>query len=414
MAGDPQGHLLAAAVGELAGCQWKNERRRSLGRGSLACLRPKRRSACSCRANASGGARRSAPRPPGTPLPSGGPARATNPVRTSLLLFVDAQPEVLSGEVAAGRACAMAIGGTTLAQEPLGHGLAGHHGNNASQRYAPLEQIDRDNFGELEVAWRWSSPDNELMTGDGATGGRRMTPRNHEAIPIKVGDRLYVTTGYGQIAAIDIEQGKSSWTYDPKAYVHGRPTNLGFTHRGAAYWKDPDLPGEGGRLVWAGGDSFLRAVRHAERRTDRVVRRRRRCGPHPRSAPGGVAPGLQREFAGHAVPRRGDRRFFDLGRSARAGGAAGGRARIRRPAPGSSSGPSTPSRRRGNPGAIRGENGSWKGQRQHERMDPDECGPKARPRLPAVRNADQRLVRRAPPRRQPLRRVARRGRLRDR
>ena len=150
--------------------------------------------------------------------------------------------------------------GAARAQQPTDADWLVVTGNNASQRYAPLGQIDRDNFGELEVAWRWSSPDNELMTGDGETTGRRMVPRNHEAIPIKVGDRLYVTTGYGQIAAIDVEQGTSLWTYDPQAYVHGRPTNLGFTHRGAAYWNDPDLPGEGGRLIWAGGDSFLRAV----------------------------------------------------------------------------------------------------------------------------------------------------------
>ncbi len=54
----------------------------------------------------------------------------------------------------------------------------------------------------LTVAWRWSSP--ELMTGDGGQGARPTTPRNHEAIPIKVGDRLYVTTGYGQIAAVEL------------------------------------------------------------------------------------------------------------------------------------------------------------------------------------------------------------------
>ena len=156
----------------------------------------------------------------------------------------------------------LVLAGTSVAlgQPPSNTDWSVVTGNDASQRYAPLAQIDRDNFGELGIAWRWSSPDNELMTGDGETTGRRMVPRNHEAIPIKVGDRLYVTTGYGQIAAIDIERGTSLWTYDPRAYVHGRPTNLGFTHRGAAYWKDPDLPGEGGRLVWAGGDSFLRAV----------------------------------------------------------------------------------------------------------------------------------------------------------
>ena len=149
---------------------------------------------------------------------------------------------------------------TTSAQQVADTDWPVTTGNNASQRYAPLDQIDRGNFAELEVAWRWSSPDNALMAGQGGPGGPRMTPRNHEAIPIKVGDRLYVTTGYGQIAAVDVEQGTSLWTYDPQAYLQGRPANLGFVHRGATYWDDPDLPGDGGRLLWAGGDSFLRAV----------------------------------------------------------------------------------------------------------------------------------------------------------
>lgn len=177
----------------------------------------------------------------------------------------------------------IAIGGAASGQAPADTDWSVATGNDASQRYAPLGQIDRDNFGELEVAWRWSSPDNELMTGDGETAGRRTAPRNHEAIPIKVGDRLYVTTGYGQIAAIDIEDGTSLWTYDPRAYARGRPTNLGFVHGGAAYWNDPDLPEGSGRLIWAAGDAALQAGLPL-----RLRRRHRRTGvadPGARSAP---------------------------------------------------------------------------------------------------------------------------------
>ncbi len=133
-------------------------------------------------------------------------------------------------------------------------------GNNASQRYAPLEQIDRHNFGELEIAWRWLSPDNDLMESKEELQSPRMRPRRHEATPIKVGEKLYVTTGFGQIAAIDIERGESMWTHDPEAYSQGPAANIGFIHRGAAYWKDPDLPDTGGRLLYAAADAVLRAV----------------------------------------------------------------------------------------------------------------------------------------------------------
>ncbi len=30
-------------------------------------------------------------------------------------------------------------------------------GDNASTKYSPLDQINRDNFEDLRIAWRWSS-----------------------------------------------------------------------------------------------------------------------------------------------------------------------------------------------------------------------------------------------------------------
>ena len=36
-------------------------------------------------------------------------------------------------------------------------------GTYASARYSPLAQIDRTNVGQLRVAWRWRSPDHDVM-----------------------------------------------------------------------------------------------------------------------------------------------------------------------------------------------------------------------------------------------------------
>ena len=36
-------------------------------------------------------------------------------------------------------------------------------GDLASRRYAPLDQINRDNFKNLKVAWIWKSPDFEIV-----------------------------------------------------------------------------------------------------------------------------------------------------------------------------------------------------------------------------------------------------------
>jgi len=50
---------------------------------------------------------------------------------------------------------------------------------------------------------------------------------------------LYVITPYNKVAALDAESGAVRWTFDPKSYEDGQPTNgMGFTHRGVAAWRD--------------------------------------------------------------------------------------------------------------------------------------------------------------------------------
>ena len=43
-------------------------------------------------------------------------------------------------------------------------------GNTAGQKYSPLDQIDAGNFGQLEIAWEWTSVDRMLSrtTADGS------------------------------------------------------------------------------------------------------------------------------------------------------------------------------------------------------------------------------------------------------
>ena len=137
-------------------------------------------------------------------------------------------------------------------------------GDKGGQRYSPLDQIDRDNVGELEIAWRWSSPDNDRITEDRRLRSRRMQPGGNQVTPIKIGDRLYATTGLSQIAAIDPASGETGWVYDPESYAAGRPTNLGFVHRGASYWpgreESDGVEAVPPRLFYGSGDGRLLAV----------------------------------------------------------------------------------------------------------------------------------------------------------
>lgn len=124
-------------------------------------------------------------------------------------------------------------------------------GDKANTRYSPLSQIDRTNVHEMRIAWRWDSVENDLV---------RRNPQLHpfvfEATPLMVGDVLYTSTSFSQVAAIDATLGKTIWVFDPKSYASGRPTNLGFVHRGVAYWTD----GREERILFATGDAYLIAL----------------------------------------------------------------------------------------------------------------------------------------------------------
>ncbi len=127
-----------------------------------------------------------------------------------------------------------------------------HYGGDAgSTKYSPLDQINKDNAKTLQVAWIWDSPDRPLQAEN-----RMLAGLGYEATPVMVGGRLYVSTSLSQVTAIDAQTGKTIWVYDPGSHKTGRPTNLGFLHRGVAYWTD----GKQERVFIGTGDAHLVAV----------------------------------------------------------------------------------------------------------------------------------------------------------
>ncbi|MFK7942724.1 MAG: methanol/ethanol family PQQ-dependent dehydrogenase, partial [Paracoccaceae bacterium] len=75
-------------------------------------------------------------------------------------------------------------------------------GDYANTRYSKLNQINRDNVGDLQVAWTFS------------TG----VLRGHEGSPLVVGDTMYVHTPFPNIVyALDLNaNGAIKWKYEPK------------------------------------------------------------------------------------------------------------------------------------------------------------------------------------------------------
>ena len=75
-------------------------------------------------------------------------------------------------------------------------------GDYANTRYSTLDQINRDNVGDLRVAWTFS------------TG----VLRGHEGSPLVIGDIMYVHTPFpNNVFALDLNNdGKILWRYEPQ------------------------------------------------------------------------------------------------------------------------------------------------------------------------------------------------------
>jgi len=64
-------------------------------------------------------------------------------------------------------------------------------------KYSTAAQIDAANVAELQVAWRWRNPDDDLAESI------RQRPGFFKVTPLMVGGVLYVSTSFSQAAAID-------------------------------------------------------------------------------------------------------------------------------------------------------------------------------------------------------------------
>ncbi len=110
------------------------------------------------------------------------------------------------------------------------------HGRTYSeQRYSPLDKINAGNVSQLGLAWFYDMPER----------------RGIEATPLVIDGRMYTTSAWSVVYALDAKTGKELWTYDPEA-----PKSVGsvaccdVVNRGVAAWGDKVYVGTiDGRLV---------------------------------------------------------------------------------------------------------------------------------------------------------------------
>ncbi|HEV2365824.1 MAG TPA: PQQ-dependent dehydrogenase, methanol/ethanol family [Caulobacteraceae bacterium] len=92
----------------------------------------------------------------------------------------------------------------------------------SEQRFSPLDQVNRNNAGQLGLAWSF-----QLATNRGV-----------EATPVVVDGIMYTTSAWSVVYALDATNGRLLWEYDPKV-----PRAVGFhaccdvVNRGVGVWQ---------------------------------------------------------------------------------------------------------------------------------------------------------------------------------
>lgn len=114
-------------------------------------------------------------------------------------------------------------------------GWAVYGGGSDQIRYSRLDQINRTNVRQLEIAWTFDAKE---------TGGLQTNP-------IVVDGVLYTTTPRHRVLALDAATGAVRWRFDSGIPLSG-------PHRGVTYWASGD-----DRRIFAGQSSFVYAL-HAE------------------------------------------------------------------------------------------------------------------------------------------------------
>ena len=120
---------------------------------------------------------------------------------------------------------------TVTGQNSKNHDWPAYSGDKASTKYSPLDQINKDTVGKLQIAWRQSGVPEELKAAyPGANA-----PGNWQNTPVMVDGLLYMSSGVGTVVALDAATGKVVW-FDVPPSVDGKGPARGGSSRSVAYW----------------------------------------------------------------------------------------------------------------------------------------------------------------------------------
>jgi quinoprotein glucose dehydrogenase len=144
---------------------------------------------------------------------------------------------------------ALLIAGTAKADEWNSYGR-----DARGTRYSPLTQITPENVTRLREVWTYHTGDISDRSGHRVRSG-------FETTPLMIDGKLYLTTPFNRVIALDAATGRQLWTFDPKIN-QTLPYGDGMINRGLASWRDRKSPFSRGalRLFEATLDARLIAI----------------------------------------------------------------------------------------------------------------------------------------------------------
>ena len=146
--------------------------------------------------------------------------------------------------------------GASVAGSAFSADWPSYGGDNGSQKYSTLDQVNASNVADLVPAWSWESPDNATVADNIAQQNYRAVPAGFKATPIVIEGVMYVPSSFGRVVALDAASGEEKWVFDTEAWSSGRPANLGYNSRGVGYWSSEDKQ----RIFFATNDANLWSI----------------------------------------------------------------------------------------------------------------------------------------------------------
>jgi len=165
-----------------------------------------------------------------TTMPPTAPNSINGPQLTNLMAFILKSNEIAAGTVALTLPGGTPAANTSTSTAPANTNWTTYGADLNSSRYAPLDQINKDNFNKLQMAWR-------LNTNNfGATSDRL-----YAATPLVVDGVLYVTAGMARtVLAMNPGTGQVLWLYQMDEGERGQFAPRRGAGRGLSYWQSAD------------------------------------------------------------------------------------------------------------------------------------------------------------------------------